>query len=94
MLRLPECVVFRIANHLGHFRLGITVKARCNSVERNRVKRQIREAFRHLKDQLGSYDYNVVVSTTKKLDYSYARRLGKSLREEFPNEIVRFKAAR
>lgn len=94
MLRLKDCVLFRIPNHYEHFRLGITIKAKCNSVERNRIKRQIREVFRHLKTQLGSFDYNVVISTTKKLDYSYARRLGNTLREEFPNEIVRFKAAR
>ncbi len=91
---MKDCVLFRIPNHHGHFRLGITIKAKCNSVERNRIKRQIREVFRHIKDQLGSFDYNVVVSTTKKLDYSYARRLGNTLREEFPNEIIRFKAAR
>src|SRR5579859_846614 len=41
VFRLTECVVFRIPNDLGHFRLGVTLKARGTSVERNRVKRAI-----------------------------------------------------
>ena len=87
-------MLFRVPSSNGHFRLGITIKAKCNSVERNRIKRTIREAFRHFRDQLGSFDYNVVVSTTKKLDYSYARRLGNTLANEFPNEIRHFKPVR
>lgn len=87
-------MVFRVQSATSHFRLGITIKAKCNSVERNRIKRTIREAFRLQREDLGAFDYNVVVSTTKKLDYSYARRLRKTLHEEFPNEIRHFKAAR
>src|SRR5438128_219046 len=65
VFRLTECVVFRIKNDLGHFRLGITLKARGNSVNRNRVKRRIREAFRTQGESLGGYDYNVVVPIGK-----------------------------
>lgn len=91
---MKDCVLFRIQGLKPHFRLGITIKAKCNSVERNRIKRIVREAFRLQREVLGAYDYNVVISTTKKLDYSYARRLRKTLHEEFPNEIRHFKAAR
>jgi ribonuclease P protein component len=91
---LKTCAIFRIHNAEGYFRLGITVKARCNSVERNRVKRRIRESFRLLKDSLGGYDYNVVVSDKRKLDFTYARQLFKELTEEFPRELHRFKATR
>jgi len=96
VLRLKECAVFRLPNSLGHFRLGITIKAKCNSVERNRVKRTIREAFRAHKDPLGSYDYNVVISGARKLDFEFAQRLRKTLREEFvsDHEMARFKRAR
>lgn len=96
VLRLKECAIFRIANTYGHFRLGITIKTKCNSVERNRVKRTLRECFRHLKGRLGSYDYNVVISGGRKLDFEYARRLRRSVLEEFSHdrEMVRFKRAR
>ena len=93
MLRLRSCAVFRIPNTDGRFRVGITIKAKCNSVERNRVKRRIRESFRLLKEQLGSYDYNVVVSGNRKLDYAYARQLFLELTEDFPRELSKFKAS-
>jgi ribonuclease P protein component len=73
---------------LGHFRLGITLKARGMSVERNRVKRQIREEFRKNADVLGSYDYNVVISGTKKMAHPYPRKLGACLRKELRNAVA------
>ena len=96
VLRLRDCAIFRLPNEHGHFRLGVTIKAKCNSVARNRVKRAVRESFRHLKERLGSYDYNVVVSGARTLDFDYARRLRKALLEEFPreHEMARFKRAR
>lgn len=96
VLRLKECAIFRIPNTFGHFRLGVTIKTKCNSIERNRVKRALRESFRHLKDRLGSYDYNVVISGGRNLDFEYARRLRRSVLEEFSNEreMARFKRAR
>jgi ribonuclease P protein component len=77
---MRECTLFRIPNELGHFRLGITLKARGNSVQRNKVKRQIREAFRTQSLVLGSYDYNVVIPSSKKLVHPYAEKLGDCLR--------------
>ena len=96
VLRLRECAVFRLPNATGHFRLGVTIKAKCNSVERNRVKRAVREVFRHKKEELGSYDYNVVISGSRTLDFEYVRRLRKTLEEDFTSEreMARFKRAR
>jgi ribonuclease P protein component len=69
--------------------VGITFKARGSSVERNQVKRQVREYFRTHRDALGSYDYNVVIPGTKKISYPYAKKLGQSLREQFIHAIAR-----
>ena len=83
VFRLPECVIFRIKNDLGHYRLGITIKARGLSVDRNKAKRQIREAFRTHEHYLGSFDYNVVVPGTKKTGHPYPRLLAQCLKERF-----------
>ncbi|MEK6578258.1 MAG: ribonuclease P protein component [Bdellovibrionota bacterium] len=79
--RLSECIIFRVPNELGHFRLGITIKARGSSLDRNKVKRRVREAFRTRAPVLGSFDYNVVIPKTKKMAHPYPRLLGLSLKE-------------
>ncbi|HLE00769.1 MAG TPA: ribonuclease P protein component [Bdellovibrionota bacterium] len=89
VFRFTECTVFRIPNDLGHFRLGITLKARGTSVERNRAKRQIREVFRAHAQHLGSFDYNVVVPGTKKLAFPFHRKLGACLRKEIQSVFAR-----
>jgi ribonuclease P protein component len=89
LFRLSECLVFRIKNDLGHFRLGITLKARGTSLERNRVKRQIRENIRKLAAQLGSFDYNVVVPQTKKMSHPYPKKLGACIREELGRALAK-----
>jgi ribonuclease P protein component len=87
--RLRECTVFRVPNEVGHFRLGITLKARGSSVERNRVKRQIRESFRIQADVLGSFDYNVVIAAQKKIAYPYPERLGQCIKSDLSNVLKR-----
>jgi ribonuclease P protein component len=89
VFRLRECVVFRIPNDREHFRLGITLKARGRSVDRNRVKRRIREAFRALADRLGAHDYNVVVPASKKMIFPYPEKLAECLETEFKNALAR-----
>ncbi|MBU6155250.1 MAG: ribonuclease P protein component, partial [Bdellovibrionales bacterium] len=54
--RLGVCTIFRIENTRGVPRLGMTIKARVNSVQRNRIKRQIREAFRANRVRLKAHD--------------------------------------
>jgi ribonuclease P protein component len=81
-------VIFRVPNDLGHFRLGITLKARGSSIERNRVKRQIRESFRTQAAILGSYDYNVVISGSKKMAHPFHLKLGACLRQELARGLA------
>lgn len=49
-------------NGLCHARIGLAVSRRVSkkAVERNRVKRIIRESFRHHQHQLGAVDYVVI----------------------------------
>lgn len=74
-------------NDVGYFRLGITLKARGSSLDRNRVKRQIRESIRHLGQDLGNYDYNVVIPGVKKLGWPYPQKLAQSLRKDLPHAL-------
>ena len=54
--------VYVAANNLGHARLGLVVSKKVSkrAVVRNRIKRQVREAFRNKGDQLAALDYVVV----------------------------------
>jgi len=77
--RLSRCTVFRVPNASGHFRLGVTFKARMNSVERNALRRRIREAVRKQAPTLGSFDYNVVVREIRRPAKQFARELAREL---------------
>jgi ribonuclease P protein component len=47
------CIIFSIPNGLGRKRLGIIASKKIgNAVARNRVKRRIREVFRHIKHRM------------------------------------------
>ncbi|MGE0615721.1 MAG: ribonuclease P protein component [Bacteriovoracia bacterium] len=87
VFRLQECVVFRIPNNLNGYRLGMTFKARASSVDRNKVRRQVRETFRQLEPFLGSFDYNVVIPQQKSISYVYALRLRDNLKHEFKSAL-------
>lgn len=54
--------VFAVPNTLPHGRLGLAVSRRVSlkAVCRNRIKRQVREAFRHGQAQLSGLDVVVV----------------------------------
>ena len=88
VFRLSFCVVFRIKNDLGHYRLGITLKAKGSSVERNLAKRLIRSSFDRMKTNLGSYDYNVVIPAHKGLKYPFSKGLRRDLYENFPKQVA------
>ena len=60
----------------------MTLKARGSSIERNRVKRQIREFFRVHGSKFGSFDYNVVIPGTKKMQFPFDKILGRCLKEQ------------
>ena len=83
VFRLSECVIFCIPNTFGHYRVGITIKARGISLNRNKIKRAIREAFRRHGSGLGSFDYNVVIPSSKKTGYPYSQVLAKCLTRQF-----------
>ncbi|MCY3743247.1 MAG: ribonuclease P protein component [Candidatus Poribacteria bacterium] len=54
-------VIYVLHNHFNHLRLGITVSKKVGkSVQRNRVKRLIRESFRQLRPQV-KVGYDIVV---------------------------------
>lgn len=61
-------------NQLGYPRLGVTIKRKCSSVERNRIKRAVREAFRENQGNLGSKDFNIVISTRVPLERTEVRK--------------------
>jgi len=84
--RLGVCTVFRIANTKGLARLGITVKAKVNSVYRNKLKRAIREAFREGRAKMGSHDYNVVVPGGVRVDYKTHRLVRAQLESIWSHE--------
>ena len=80
--RLALSSVFRRQNTLGHFRLGVTFKVRLSSVERNDIRRRVRESVRRLAPGLGSYDYNVVIQRVERPAKLHARRVAVELSTE------------
>lgn len=54
--------VYVSKNTLNHARVGLVVSKKVSkkAVIRNRIKRQIRESFRHQQNELGSMDFIVV----------------------------------
>lgn len=76
--------VFRIQNNLDYFRMGISFKTKASSVQRNRVKRCIREAFRQNAEKLKGFDFNILIPNRYTLNYGYVKQLRQSLEEEIP----------
>ena len=77
--RLPVCIIFKVSSSKPEARLGITVKSRTNSVKRNRVKRQVREAFRLNRKGFSAFDYNVVIPAHVKIDYLTPKKVRSNL---------------
>ena len=89
VFKLGSCTIFCIPNTVGHYRLGITLKAKGTSVERNRVKRTIRASFNSLQALLGSKDYNVLITAYKKMDRHYTKGLRIDLVEKWPSRHLK-----
>ncbi len=88
VIRLQSCEIFRIPNGQEQFRLGITIKTRVTSIQRNKIKRIIREAFRKQNNYLGSFDYNVVIPKKLNFFFGLPRQLTKSLENELSEELI------
>ncbi len=61
-LSTPEVVFYFAGNGLDLGRLGLVVrkKAVAQAVQRNRLKRRLRELFRHFADHLNGFDIVIV----------------------------------
>lgn len=72
----PHLVFIRRPGEKGWPRLGVTVSARVgNSVQRNRIKRLLREVFRHRRAEIQPWDLVVIAKTDAgELTYGQAAR--------------------
>ncbi len=81
------CTVFSLPNGLGRKRLGIIASKKVgNAVARNRVKRAIRETFRHIKHQIIPATDIVVISGKEMVVESY-----KVIDEKLSNALLAIK---
>jgi ribonuclease P protein component len=65
--RDPFLTSFYKANSLQVSRAGFSINSKnFNAVQRNRLKRVMRDIFRHEKDKLSSTDFLIVISSKKK----------------------------
>lgn len=81
------CTVFSLPNSLNRKRLGIIASKKVgNAVARNRVKRVIREIFRHVKNQMAPATDVVVISGKEMVMESY-----KVIDEKLSNALLAIK---
>lgn len=67
-----QFVIYTADNECDHFRLGISVSKKLgNAVTRNRIKRSIRECFKHHKEDIISKDI-IVIARHQSVDLKVA----------------------
>ena len=83
----PALVTYVLKNNrAGICRIGITTSKKIgNAVERNRSRRVIREAFRHLCPKV-SPCYDIVIVARSKTKYLKSTRIEEIMREMFTRE--------
>ncbi len=83
--------VYCAPNRLTHARLGMIVSRRVSSkaTVRNRIRRYIREAFRHEQEQLAGLD--IVVAAQPPAAYAEAARLRKALVQHWRSIATRLR---
>ena len=82
----PALVVYYSKNRAGICRIGITTSKKIgNAVERNRSRRVIREAFRHICPSINPC-YDIVLVARSKTKYLKSTRIEEVLKEIFRNE--------
>lgn len=93
--RTDSLVVMARPNLLGHARLGMVVPKRLlpRAVDRNRVRRCIREVFRLQLDDLPACDF-VVRLTSRPKPGEEARELGRTLRRAGQRALEKWPSAR
>lgn len=83
-------IVSSLPNDLGHPRLGLSVSSRLGPAHvRNRLKRLLREAFRHEQHVLGSFDLVVGVRSPEGFTLTGCRRALVDLARESAGEWAR-----
>lgn len=94
VLRLKTGLIFRIPNGREHFRLGFTIKCRGSAVQRNAVKRSVREVFRLHAEQAGTFDYNLVLPDRLKLDLAGRKQFVEEVERAFAKQWTHFQPSR
>ncbi len=79
-------VIYILPNHLSHSRLGIQVQSKIGSaVQRNYIKRIVREVFRKLKEDFREHVDIVFIASKQMAKTGYPE-----LSEEFRNSLQRY----
>lgn len=68
-------------NSLKYARLGVTIKGRLKSVHRMKIKRIVREWFRHVKERIGNQDLNIVIKVPTVIGHEFFIRLSDKLQK-------------
>lgn len=80
VFKCPEFYLYQVKSRSDKARLGITIKPKASSINRNKIKRMIREHFRLNMKAQGTFDYNFVILKDIKVNAQYISALSKRLK--------------